>query len=503
MSSCEPLQGDADLYGLGVRFGIYLTWTSSWITLILDPDSAQSIFDVNSIFVFTIALTTMFAAAQRDVAVIEMHLMLQIIAEFYCTTLSTLGFRTWFLSPDRTARLARALKLTGQGKSALEQVDAFLRKRQAIYRQLLQQAWASRSRILFRLFLVASIPNSLPFVFAYIGYQVVHDPTLLWTQFITYNNYFLESFAFCYHLLSALSPLKPPGLSWSGVMWRTAVAMISIGFNMVFWCFLVESTSEQGEDCNTIYVFIFSKQAMTGPLLTISRVAAVAVAVPALYTICILLWLTYGFVLLAEVLMFRDMRRAPQSSLVDRSRSAIERINGILRSSSVDVQGQDSTPRFDLVAATLFTSLPSIDITLPDLLKAFVATGTSRTRIAQEEQALVAARGEESAGSDQLRYANTLLRCRLCFQLIRQMPSYSTFCILWNIGIACTIAWFITSIECTIRWNRIEGVGTINTTGQLIPFVIGCVSAVQAAKRLVLLSLTNVSCFCLGHYNSC
>ena len=68
------------------------------------------------------------------------------------------------------------------------------------------------------------------------------------------------------------------------------------------------------------------------------------------------------------------------------------------------------------------------------------------------------------------------------------------FCCLWNIGVILSIAWFIASIEFTIRWNDIRSVDTISTTGQLIPFIIGCVSASQVVKKLVLLAFAKVSC---------
>jgi hypothetical protein len=58
--------------------------------------------------------------------------------------------------------------------------------------------------------------------------------------------------------------------------------------------------------------------------------------------------------------------------------------------------------------------------------------------------------------------------------------------------VVLSIAWFITSIECTIIWNDIRGVNTIDTTGQLIPFIIGCVSASQVIKKLMLLAWSKV-----------
>lgn len=59
------------------------------------------------------------------------------------------------------------------------------------------------------------------------------------------------------------------------------------------------------------------------------------------------------------------------------------------------------------------------------------------------------------------------------------------------------IAWFILSIEFTLRWNDIRGVHSINNTGQLIPFVIGCVNASQVIKKAMLLVLAKVNIRCI------
>jgi hypothetical protein len=53
----------------------------------------------------------------------------------------------------------------------------------------------------------------------------------------------------------------------------------------------------------------------------------------------------------------------------------------------------------------------------------------------------------------------------------------------WSIG---AIVWFIAAVELTIIWNHIQGVHTISTTSQLIPFVIGITSSVLAVQQIIL-----------------
>jgi hypothetical protein len=45
--------------------------------------------------------------------------------------------------------------------------------------------------------------------------------------------------------------------------------------------------------------------------------------------------------------------------------------------------------------------------------------------------------------------------------------------------------WFILAIELELRWNKVEGVNEIKTTGQIIPFVIGVLSISQMLLKLL------------------
>jgi hypothetical protein len=92
MSTCEPLQGNPDFYGLGIRIGVYLQWTSAWLTLLLDPESAQAVLDTNSILVFAVTIATIIAL-RREAEYIELYIMLQMLIGFPITTFSSFGIR--------------------------------------------------------------------------------------------------------------------------------------------------------------------------------------------------------------------------------------------------------------------------------------------------------------------------------------------------------------------------------------------------------------------------
>jgi hypothetical protein len=47
------------------------------------------------------------------------------------------------------------------------------------------------------------------------------------------------------------------------------------------------------------------------------------------------------------------------------------------------------------------------------------------------------------------------------------------------------MAWVVFAIELTIKWNRIRGVYVVNSTGQLIPFVIGIAGILKTLFTIV------------------
>ncbi len=54
------------------------------------------------------------------------------------------------------------------------------------------------------------------------------------------------------------------------------------------------------------------------------------------------------------------------------------------------------------------------------------------------------------------------------------------------------MVWFVLSIELTLHWNQVQGVNGLESTGQLIPFIIGVVSTAQAVKKVTITTIKKV-----------
>lgn len=141
-----------------------------------------------------------------------------------------------------------------------------------------------------------------------------------------------------------------------------------------------------------------------------------------------------------------------------------------------------------------FTTPKSKAVRFSDIIKVCVSLGTGEVKVRD------AGGGQPLHGGLMLGWKDA--RCRHCTRIpeddipncqCKNRPNHRIFCSLWNGCVVLSIAWFITSIELTIRWNNIRNVNNIDTTGQLIPLIIGCVSTSQVVKKLILLAFAKVS----------
>ncbi|KPM43044.1 hypothetical protein AK830_g3504 [Neonectria ditissima] len=224
------MKGQSDFYGLGIRCGIYLQWISSWMSLLVDRQSAQSIFATNSIFVFAITIATLMAnfADGQTMKPIETYIMLQFMLGFFATTLSTVGVRLAFLRPGGVGRsLKSVMDSSCNSWKEIKGKKSFGWWKRS---QKTGQYWENAKRL-------ATVGFSWP--------------------------------------LHVLLKQKPYNLSWSGVIWRTGTATIIAGLNLWYWFIHIDRVPEE----NHPVIFLLGKQELRSGILTVSQAFAVIIAV--------------------------------------------------------------------------------------------------------------------------------------------------------------------------------------------------------------------------------
>lgn len=224
----------------------------------------------------------------------------------------------------------------------------------------------------------------------------------------------------------------------------------------------------------------------------------------------ILLLLTARLFLYACLFLYRDLFYSSLPQALESLQAALTplaRVNMLLEEHGIPfpdaLQGYSPLSLFNTLFGSFmdvlefFATPKSETIRFSDVIKFCVSLGTGEVKVKDAEGGQPLRGGRLMLGWKDARWVMPSLS-RIPEDCIsncqcKNRPNHRIFCSLWNACVVLSIAWFIASIEFTIRWNNIRNVNTIDATGQLIPFIIGCVSASQVVKKLILLALAEVS----------
>lgn len=76
------IQGNPDLYGLGIRLGIYFQLIVIFVSSRLLPEEVVTVWDINSIFLLVIFAAVVSATSDQSVQYVEIFVMLQLMFAF-------------------------------------------------------------------------------------------------------------------------------------------------------------------------------------------------------------------------------------------------------------------------------------------------------------------------------------------------------------------------------------------------------------------------------------
>ena len=83
-----------DLYGLGVRLGVYFQWFSGWVANTFLPNEVAGALDANAIFMCAILIAMVRSTATDDLTQIDAYILLQLCTGTVMTVLSLWGYRS-------------------------------------------------------------------------------------------------------------------------------------------------------------------------------------------------------------------------------------------------------------------------------------------------------------------------------------------------------------------------------------------------------------------------
>ena len=248
--------------------------------------------------------------------------------------------------------------------------------------------------------------------------------------------FFGGAFAVLFPVLSTKAKQLQLRSSVAGTLMRFGLLVGMATYSVWFWFYGVKGF--QREECGTL-IFLFGKVSMFGRAETFLKLAAITTLV------------IYGGLF---IYLFRLVIVALYYSVV--SLAGAQRIGSKVLTE--EVSGQNTVNgALGIMWAYFFLDYKSSKF------------GREHENSKDESK-----RRRERLVSFILRtYVATLNRQYYSTLLFSNTNAVRSFRIKHLIVAAFAIIWSILAIELTIRWNSITGVNTIETTGQLIPFVIG------------------------------
>lgn len=342
---CNGFAGNSDLYGLGIRVGIYLQWISSLLTNILLLKGVPDSLDTNSIFLFAVFIAIANATnATGGLHPAEAFIMLQLCFGYLLSVLSVTGLRLTLFNVAGLEPLLSKLQdhpnLIDVLPSEIQQyfdLQAILSS-ESPAKALRSQLKAIKSRIPFKDLIEKPPPGiSLPsfqlFQLQMLNFLAVYSlfPEVFNGDYVNYSLepafWLLDLYVFLrlakftandtpmdpvkYYRherylnykknrklamecmrprvfsLGLTSVYKSDQISWLGVVWRSCI-VAGIGmYNIWFWFAGIEFLTT---DSCPKFVFLFCKANMLGGARIFFKVLSIVYIV---YSGALLLWCCY------------------------------------------------------------------------------------------------------------------------------------------------------------------------------------------------------------------
>lgn len=306
--------------------------------------------------------------------------MLQFMLGSFITTLSTLGVRLWLMSPDRLA------------------------KRGTLTATAFKPFWGHTKATLSHLFINPLTRISKEWWLNILaGYNMDNALGLFMPlcSILGFLRQCSQQFFYLFRTeLGILSTLKLPGLSWSGVFWRMSTAAVVTGYNLAFWFDDSGGGAQQPprQGCGPPYIFLLSKQQLTGSVIALCRTAAVIIAVVVFPLAILLLYLMLTFCWYTSLFLYRDLIYLLNQTRPHTLLSALSRINPLLEQGALLWQfaaGPSMVPGlFNVTFVVLtdvlgFLAMPKANaIRFSDVIKVCVSLGTGKVTRNEMENTL-------------------------------------------------------------------------------------------------------------------
>ncbi|KAL6716375.1 hypothetical protein ACLMJK_005941 [Lecanora helva] len=509
--TCNGFQGNTDLYGLGIRIGIYLQWISSLLTNIFLPNAISESLDTNAIFLFALFIAIANATTnQEKLHPAEAFVALQLCFGFLLSVLSVGGARLTLLNEPRPEILFSRLRhrpafvknllqniQQQAAKTSPQEPEHFMQRlRNRLAQSMLRQSPEplfektpsnlplSRSDKFWLIIIdMAKVHSLYPASYSLYDYGSLLtsglEPLMLMIDlFVFFKLRELRMFdnpddpAKSYlqkrllhhqkirqlargsmnpqiYSLGVSSGFKNDQISWLGIAWRTC-AVAGIGtYNVWFWFSGIEFL--RSGTCPT-YIFIFCKADILGRARVFFKMVSI-------------IYLVYGSLLtlacLSGIIAF--IQTSFRSLVINLFVIPYAKVLLTL-SAANSARAKQRLEMFDVTRNDFLDWLGVPNFRL--LLCGFAYLSSTMHQST-----------ETAAPSDQRDNGGNLVTKSAW------APRLKAFCLLITLFI---VIWTILTVELTLAYNSISGVYKIDSTGQLIPFTIGVIGLGKTINSMII-----------------
>ena len=279
-TGCPGFEGNSDFYGLGIRIGIYLQWSSAWISNSINPSGAAANHDANTVFLIALLVAFAVALGNGSLRLVEAYVMLLLSSGFFFTSVSFLGLRIYLWQPST---------ISAMREGTLAMLRTFFEKIEKLVLQAKQQS-ATETTQMSSLTRTSSLPMAI---------------LNMWIAPTRYPKQKIGGIERVKMLsLGAASKIKHPAFSWGGVAARAAVG--TLAFSLSIWLWFGSSTRlTPGGRCDA-EAYFFGVREISGSLLIFFRVASIMLAVPIIWLLLCLINIVVQLISLSRDWLVRD-----------------------------------------------------------------------------------------------------------------------------------------------------------------------------------------------------
>ncbi|KAI9868845.1 MAG: hypothetical protein M1813_004696 [Trichoglossum hirsutum] len=303
--TCSGFKGQSDLYGLGIRLGVYLQWISSQAANCLLPDEMPNALDTNSIFLFAVFIALAKATLNHKLHAAEVFVMLQICFGYLFSVLSLSGLRVTILSnPDALAPELWAERFTEymQNYAAYQQdvqersvalVNALKHTPHNLAIGVRVEIWILQMWNIMALYAILGSPSSISYEYWILGGMLWPIDILVSLRLALHSRLYsneqnpiadyrldmLKSYQEIRNLrkkilitLRLKSSFKHPQVSWLGVCWRLSLVACITAYNIWFW--VAGLSLLTSNSCSTS-IFLFTNLSIFGAAKRVYKIISI------------------------------------------------------------------------------------------------------------------------------------------------------------------------------------------------------------------------------------